>query len=172
MEEEQSVRFTLEQRDYAAMAAHLCAPVVARSKSSSRALSVAGVLIGSLFAFRYVDSFGSFALGLLFAAGLFMVVIKLSVAGVRKEMQPTAGGSILCEYDVALTPDGVDTRTPHWHTLHRWSGVIAIDQVPEYAFVRIDAVAAYAIPKRAFADDLAFQRFVDAARAHLQAPKV
>lgn len=168
--EEQSVKFTLEPQDYKAMVAHICAPVTKRSKGWSKALSFVVTLIASLVAFRYVDSFGSFALGMLFTSVLILAIAKLAIAGARKDLQPLAGGSLCCEHTVALTADGIDARTPHWHTLHRWSGVLAIEQVPEYAFIRIDNVAAYTIPKRAFADEGAFQRFVDTARAHLQAP--
>ena len=162
------VKFTLGPTDYKALTAYVCGPVTKQSKRLSSVLSFSGVSIASLVAFRYVDSFSSFAFGILFVSVLLIGVVKLATAGTRKALQPRVGGSIFCEHEVELTSDGVQARTPHWHTLHRWAGVIAIDQLPEYLFIRVDSVAAYTVPKRAFVDELAFQRFVDAAKAHLQ----
>lgn len=161
------VRFVMELQDYKAMTAHICAPATKRSKTMSVALSVAGVLTALLVATRYVESLMSFTLGMFVFSVLMFAIIKVAASGIRAQLHPSPDGTILCEYEVTLTPDGVSIQTRHWDTLTRWSGVRSIDQTAEHAFIRIDSIAAYAIPKRAFPDETAFRSFVERGQAYI-----
>lgn len=166
--EDHTVRFVLELQDYKAMTVYICAPASKRSKTLSRGVSFAGVVIATLVASRYVESFTSFMLGMFFVSVLLFAVVKIATSGASKQLQPDTGGTILCEYNVALTAEGVSVHTAHWDTLTRWSGVLSIDQSPEHAFIRIDRIAAYTIPKRAFPDEEAFRRFIEQGRAYIK----
>jgi hypothetical protein len=82
-------------------------------------------------------------------------------------LEPSPHGTIICQYTVTLSDQGVDIRTPHWDTLTRWSGIVSVDETPDHVFLRIDTAAAYTVPVRAFNDDDARRRFVSLARAYL-----
>ncbi len=156
------VAFVLELADHKAMTAHICAPLTANWNRLG-VLIVLAVPVG-VIASRFVTSPTSFLLGMAAMAVLLWAVIKVVAAGARRRLEPTPGGCILCQYRLALSPEGVDIQTPHWQSLTRWPAIVAIEETVDHVFFKIDTIAAYTVPKRAFANVEAQRQFVDAAR--------
>jgi hypothetical protein len=165
--EPQSITFNLELPDHRAMTAFVCGPRGGPSKRVRWVVAPLAVFFTVGIASQFVESVPSFILGMLALLFWLWVVIKFLVPLAQRKFEPIPGGTILCEYQLTITPNGVDIRTPHWDALTRWSGVVSIDETPDYVFLRLDNVAAYTVPRRAFADDDARACFVSAARAHL-----
>ena len=47
-----------------------------------------------------------------------------------------------------------------------WSAIVRIDTSPKYAFIYLNPVNAYIIPRHAFATDAEFHAFVDLAQRY------
>jgi hypothetical protein len=163
----EGVTFDLELRDYRAMAAFVCAPARTHSKWVLWVIVPFLTFLTVGIALLFVQSVLSFVGGMLAVLFLFWIAIKVLVPRAQRRLEPSAHGTILCEYKVTLSDQGVDIRTPHWDTLTRWSGIVSVDETPEHVFLKIDAAAAYAVPVRAFADDDARRRFLSLAKAYL-----
>jgi hypothetical protein len=79
----------------------------------------------------------------------------------RKRLGPTK---------IELRPDGVAAASPIGATIFDWKAISAIVATSDYVFLHLDSLSALIVPRRAFADDAAFDRFVEAARQfHLNA---
>ncbi len=159
--------FTLERRDHKALTAHLCAPVNARAKRLGRWLGPVAVVMAAVVAAQFLESLVSFLLGILFITILLWAFIKFVNAGAQRQLEPAVGGAILCQYQFTLNADGVDMVTPFWSSQTRWGGILAVEETVEHVFFRIDSVAAYTIPKRAFANPEALLQFVTEATARV-----
>jgi hypothetical protein len=167
--ESQTVTYTLELRDHRAMTAFVCAPASDQSKRLRWLIVPAPFLLTVGVASQLVESVSSFVLGILALLFWLWVAIKFMRPRAQRMLEPTTGGTILCEYQLTLNADGVEIRTQHWDSLTRWSGVVSVDETPDHVFLRIDNVAAYTVPRRAFPDEDALRRFVSVARAHIAA---
>jgi hypothetical protein len=75
----------------------------------------------------------------------------------RKRLGPTR---------IELRPDGVAAASPIGATIFDWKAISEIVATNDYLFLHLDSLSALMVPRRAFADDAAFDRFADAARLY------
>jgi hypothetical protein len=61
---------------------------------------------------------------------------------------------------VEVTPDGVVERTPAGHSFVRWYALESVGSARDHLFMLISSVAAVIVPRRAFASDDEWRRFV------------
>ena len=67
---------------------------------------------------------------------------------------------------VELRPDGVGITSPVGTANIEWSAIETIATTAEHLFLQRDSLSALVIPRRAFADAAAFDRFIEAARLY------
>lgn len=67
---------------------------------------------------------------------------------------------------IELRPDGVAAASPIGATIFDWKAISEIVATSEYLFLHLDSLSALMVPRRAFADDVAFERFIEAARLY------
>lgn len=135
------------------MLRQICAPRPALMFVASGALSGLGIAI-----FRHSAS--AFLVGLMTAYALIVFNVLLT----RLRPLPRPNGLVPCHHRLALDDAGVGIDTPFWTGRHRWAGVMAVEDGKAHYFFRIDTAAAYAVPKRAFADTEALEGFIRFAR--------
>jgi len=160
-----TVSYEVELRDYRALMAYLCKPVVAKSRQLGRVLGVATAALAGLLGVLFVESVLSFLLGMLVLAVLLFVSMRIVTPRAQREIEPIAGGFILCKHDMRLTAEGLETETPYQRRLTLWRGVIGVSESDDHVFLRVDRGAAYIVPKRAFTTREALTAFLDVARA-------
>jgi hypothetical protein len=159
----QTVTFDLELKDHQALLAHICAP----PKRATRLLQfgvVGGVFVAACAASLVVQSVDSFLLGMVAVSLLLAVATRALMRARTAQLVPTSGGSILCHDELALTDDGVKITTPFWRSIHQWEGVVAVEEAADHVFLKVDTVAAYTVPRRAFASNDDFRAFVRTAQ--------
>src|SRR5206468_3413556 len=66
----------------------------------------------------------------------------------------------------SIGPEGVTCRQEEADMTLKWASVLKVAQDDEYLFLYTAAHTAIAVPRRPFASDAAFQKFVKAARAY------
>jgi hypothetical protein len=67
---------------------------------------------------------------------------------------------------LSITPESLNGATAFGESVTKWTAVEKIVVVEEYAYIHTGAMSAFIIPKRAFADDRAFQTFVETAERY------
>jgi len=67
---------------------------------------------------------------------------------------------------LAIDPDGIHVTTAFAYSLHYWEGVDAVGASEDHIFLYITTRNAHVVPRRAFADDRAFDEFLEAARRY------
>lgn len=67
---------------------------------------------------------------------------------------------------VELCAEGIGITSPIGTANIEWSGISEIAATADYVFLQRDSLSALVIPRRAFADAAAFDRFVEAARLY------
>lgn len=65
---------------------------------------------------------------------------------------------------VILSPEFVAYSSPMSQTVTRWAGIEGIIAEPQALYILVSAISAIPVPRRAFANDADFERFVAAAR--------
>jgi YcxB-like protein len=163
-----AVQYDVSLEDYRAMSAHLCSP--AQLKAAPERW-IKWALMGGIVI--WATSAGRAALPVLIGMALALIGAAAYFVAIRARAQalfvPRPNGYILCHYDIELTERGISTATPYWTGETRWSGVLRVDDTPGYVYLVFDPVAAYGIPKAAFADPQAAEKFVAFARERASA---
>jgi len=72
---------------------------------------------------------------------------------------------------LALQPEGLTITTETTASLTAWEGVDRIVVTDTYAFFYFNKVAALILPRRAFADENEFEKFVEKARSYHESAK-
>ena len=83
--------------------------------------------------------------------------LKRIVAGMIGEGR---NRTLLGRQRVTISPEGISRSSDFDQTTVRWSAVERVIKDKDHAFVYTSALAAIIIPRRAFADDVAFDDFV------------
>lgn len=168
MSSDRTVKFELTPEDYRALQVYLCAPRSPRARRKTY-IVVIGAAIG-LLASRVLGREGlPFLVGAVFALVMNFVYMRRSQARVQARLFPKPNGYILCQHDISLDETGIVVVTPYWTGKTLWSGAFSVDQTGDHVFLRLDAPAAYAIPKAAFASQMAEEDFVSFANEQIKA---
>lgn len=76
---------------------------------------------------------------------------------------------LLSERLLALSPEGIFTRTAFGHALSYWISVERIDRGREMSYIYIQNVAAHFVPRKAFSSDERYQQFLALAEQYARA---
>jgi hypothetical protein len=163
-----AVTFELTLEDFRALQRHVCRPIKRPPLLQHLLVGLASVIMLGL-AIEFLPSPPSFFAGLLSALILIFTVSYFGTRRARAVTDPAPNGSILCSHDYWLEDEGLRCRTPGWHGVTRWSGIVKVDETDQHLFVMIDRAAAYTFPKRAFASPTDAASFAERVRARLTA---
>jgi hypothetical protein len=73
---------------------------------------------------------------------------------------------------LAVRPEGLTVTTETTASLTAWEGVDRIVVTDTHAFFYLNKVAAHILPRRAFADESGFEKFVETVRTYREAAKL
>lgn len=73
--------------------------------------------------------------------------------------------------NLAIDSDHIKESTKYSHYTVHWSGIEKVQKVQDQIFLYITNVSALIIPKRAFADEVAFERFYEKCHAYYEAAR-
>ncbi|MDP1588992.1 MAG: YcxB family protein, partial [Prosthecobacter sp.] len=102
--------------------------------------------------------------------GLFLIINVLNAVTMVRHSSGVIG-----PHEMRLSPEGLRDTTPLTDSLTRWPGVFRITRRGDYLTIWTSPFMAHIVPKRAFADQDAFEAFERQARAFWageQAPAV
>jgi hypothetical protein len=173
------VEYTLSSEDYAA-ALHervqdaLGKPRWARYGSIAAAPLLAFLSLGVMLAaqgFPWPVAAGVPLLGLLLGVVFFVLlpplIFKRLTAGfLRQARIPAASMSL------EVRPEGLAITTGTTASLTIWEGIDRIVVSDAYALFYLNAVAAHVLPRRVFAHERDFEKFVESARSYYEAAKL
>lgn len=149
------IKYELTIEDYREMTAHLCAGVGRRKRMPARFAMLVIVFATAFTIVRTKGSGASFAVGLIVGAAIVLVPVLLAVRtskAAQQKLEPRLGGAYLCSYELSSTSDELMLVTPSWRSSTRWSAFIAVEETQNLILLKLEASAAYAIPKRALPD--------------------
>jgi hypothetical protein len=158
-----TLQFELSLADYQAMSRQLYARKPIQSVANMLLVWLVMMIVVSFGTWIYPGM--GFVWGML--AGILLVVANALRTYLR--LRPMPNGALLCQYLVQLSDDRIHLETPGWTTDMLWKGVLSVEETPKHCFLRIDSIAAYVIPKRAFASDESAHQFVAFARERVAA---
>jgi hypothetical protein len=146
-----AVRYQLTLDDFREMTAHLCGKV--RPRSNPLLLVIVMIFVFVLI-YNLVSSgpggeafAGGMLVGMTFPLAFFWLRLRAGRAAERK-LEPRAGGE-----------DALLLETPFERSSMAWPAFVGLDESQGLLLLRIDNNAAYAVPKRAFADPEQLRRF-------------
>ena len=87
----------------------------------------------------------------------FKLLIWLLILYVARQNIPTSG--IVCQHTISLTSTDLIEKTNVNESRHGWEGVSKITENQDYLFIHISGEQIHIIPKRAFSDPEAYQKF-------------
>jgi hypothetical protein len=121
-----------------------------------------GVSPVTCMAFAIIGSLG---------AGLIFVTSRSSIArgrvrNIEKMYQEGKNTALYEQHSVALDADGVRQKSPSAESFIRWSSIEKVALTDTHLFLYGSAVSAFAIPRRAFADDVQWNEFASLAQRY------
>jgi hypothetical protein len=102
-------------------------------------------------------------------AGVYLMTIWQAPRVAARSMQGHPGQHGRRRYFVE--PDAFRIENEFFETRIRWVGVTAVEEEGDHIIVHTGPQLGYVVPRRAFADEAARARFVDAARDYLRRVK-
>jgi hypothetical protein len=126
------------------------------------------VIFGRDIFMRYWQMPMAYAATLAAFIGLVVFITSFDIAGrsrVRKTTDPRA--TFTKGYRVTLDDEGVHIDADHFRALHRWPGVLKLQETDKHLFLYTDGAQAIIVPKRCFASPEDAERFAGVVRAHL-----
>lgn len=158
------VRFTATRADMAAFQRFVTARIrrTVRTPLYWLVLVLAAVLAGSVLSGGLgvrVDPASAAVVGLLVPA-VWWPLSRLY----RLAAAPGERGSLVGPRVITLDAEGVSQVAPLHRGFTSWAGVQGVHQTPAYIFLMTDTLAGYVVPRRAFADAAAWDRFAAVAR--------
>lgn len=105
---------------------------------------------------------------------LFMCVVgrRRQVSATVKNMLATGENILLLSWrKVLVNNDFIEEKSEFSKYEVSWSGVERVEKVKDYVFIYISSMSAFLIPKRAFADEAAFERFYQTCLEYWNAAK-
>jgi hypothetical protein len=157
-----AVRYQLTLDDFREMTAHLCGKV--RPRSNPLLLVIVMIFVFVLI-YNLVSSgpggeafAGGMLVGMTFPLAFFWLRLRAGRAAERK-LEPRAGGPVLSSYACSIGEDALLLETPFERSSMAWPAFVGLDESQGLLLLRIDNNAAYAVPKRAFADPEQLRRF-------------
>jgi len=166
-----SATFTATRADMAAFQRF----VTGRIRASVRTplywlvLVLAAVLAGSLLAGAFgvrVDPASAAVVALLVPV-IWWPLSRLY----RLAAAPGERGSLVGPRIVSLSAEGVRQEAPLHHGFTAWAGVLEVVQTRTHLFLMTDTLAAYVVPRRAFADDAGCRAFASFASQRMEAAR-
>ena len=152
-------------------------PLVKRRIKSTKFLYVFLIVI---FAFLglfsiYVVSDPSIAI-VTFAGAIILLILyffQFNSSQLRKRIKkivikeyPKTPNDEICRSKVSISEDGFHTASDFQNSTFRWTAFSDIVRTEQYAYLFLRPGKTFVVPKRAFSDDAAFNRFVETARSY------
>lgn len=81
----------------------------------------------------------------------------------RKQMSDGSNRSFLARQRITLSREGLRSECAFGSGVLKWEGIERVVRLPEYLFIYESSTLAHIVPRRAFADEKAFQHFAAAA---------
>jgi len=137
--------------------------------AAAAAFTVA-VVYGRELALRMWEGQGRLAATFASFLGLIVFVAVLNAFGRRRAQESVdPRGTFVKGYRVRLADDGVHIESENLSALHRWNGVLKLDETPDHLFLYTDGAQAIIVPKRCFGSAEHVARFAGIARDHIAA---
>jgi YcxB-like protein len=115
------------------------------------------------------EQFVVFAIAIAITYAILCLVDPLRVVkrrALRKLIEREEVRKQLGPQKVVVGSDGISQANPVGASHIAWHGIQEIHETPDYAFFHLGELKAVIVPARAFSDRVAFDRFVEAARAY------
>lgn len=162
------VEYDLTLADFRAMLRHLGTrarpPATWRRIYFVASVFCVSVLLGFL---RDEIDRTSLFIGALLASVAIGTYALLYRAQVARRFSPTAGGFLLRRYAISLDAEFIHVETALSSEKVRWFPGLLVEETPTHIFIVLDAIAAFCIPRTAFADLVSAARFVEFARSRI-----
>lgn len=100
----------------------------------------------------------------IFAIAFYGVFLVINVLNAVTMVRHSSG--VIGPHEMRLSPEGLRDTTPLTDSLTRWPGVFRITRRGDYLAIWTSPFMAHVVPKRAFADEDAFEAFERQARAY------
>jgi hypothetical protein len=109
----------------------------------------------------FTGIFGVFFLiyGLLYRAWIRWILLRVS-------LNKNKSNEVTVKHKVSLARESITINAENKQTKVRWTGVEKISSNKNYLFLTAASSKLYVVPRRAFTDDEAFNKFVDAAKGY------
>ena len=153
---------------------------LAKAFRSSRSWSGRLPMIAAAIAFAAVVVFGrpllltrwqfpeGYAATLAAFIGLVVFLTVFGALGTRRRRgTPDPRGTFLKGFRITLEDDGVHIEGENFRGLHRWAGVLRLQETDTHMFLYTDSAQAIIVPKRCFASAEIAARFASLVRARL-----
>lgn len=126
------------------------------------------VVFGRDLFMRYWQMPAAYAATLAAFIGLVVFITTLDLSS-RSRVQKTSDprGTFLKGYRLTLGDDGVHVESENFRALHRWSGILKLQETGTHMFLYTDGAQAIIVPKRAFASPDHAASFASTVRARM-----
>jgi hypothetical protein len=106
---------------------------------------------------------------LVFVGMLYLALWVVQLAFNAFYLYSSKNKTIVTTHVVEVRDDGFCEETPFNKSLHYWPGIARVVRRPGFVAVYTSAIAAHAIPRRAFASDEQLNQFVAMVRERMRA---
>jgi hypothetical protein len=126
------------------------------------------VIFGRGLFMRYWQMPVEYAATLAAFIGLVVFITTFDIVGRRRVKKTTDPRATFTQgYRLTLDDEGVHIDAENFRALHRWRGVLKLQETDRHLFLYTDGAQAIIVPKRCFASAEDAKHFASVVRAHL-----
>ncbi len=130
-----------------------------------------GVLCLGTACSLWISNIWPFLVAVLWAALFFGLIRILSKRNIRKLIREGRNAGLLGPCIVTISLDGIAKKTEVSETRYKWSSIERIAVTDKHAFVYLNALTVFIMPKRAFGLPSEFAGFVSQAQQYVDAAR-